>query len=358
MKRVCFLIGNINLTGGTERVTSIIANRLCKEDQYEVSILSLSEGMQPAFPLDPRISLFSLSKEKRSMKKMFFLCLWKIRQFIIHEEIDTLVVVDSISCVFTVPALIGLSVKHICWEHFNFINNNGSKYRDFGRKLAAKYCDIVVTLTLRDTKLWIKGLGKISANMVCIPNPSPYEIAEHTPSKEFKIILAVGRLRYVKGFDLLLKAWAIVCSRNKDWILKIAGDGEEAENLKGLAQTLQIQDRIEFLGSVRDMTACYKNSTFLCLSSRNEGFPMVMLEAQSFGLPIVAFDCETGPSDIIKNNINGVLCGNGDILALSNGILKIINLDDLEYGKYIVSSKENSLNFKIDKIIKLWESIL
>ena len=157
MKKICFLIGNLNQSGGTERVTTLIANALA-EKKYQVSILSLTNGRQPFFELVPSIKTYSLYPEKISFKKNFLGAVWRIRQFITQHQIDTLVVVDSISCIFTVPALFGLKVNHICWEHFNFKNNNGVWLRELSRKFAVLFCDYVVTLTERDKEFWIKSL--------------------------------------------------------------------------------------------------------------------------------------------------------------------------------------------------------
>ncbi len=165
MQKICFLIGDMSLSGGTERVTSIIANELAKR-YYQVSILSLSNGVDSFFKLNESIGLYSLYSQKVSMKKNFIGCCFKIRKFVQQHKIDTLIVVDSISCIFSVPAIWGLKVKHICWEHFNFNVNLGVKFRDIGRQLAARYCDIVVTLTKRDKELWKAGLKKLMLKLL------------------------------------------------------------------------------------------------------------------------------------------------------------------------------------------------
>ncbi|ONG37081.1 hypothetical protein BKE17_12080, partial [Enhydrobacter sp. H5] len=306
MKKICFLIGNLNNSGGTERVTTLIANALAQQD-FQVSILSLADGNQPFFELVPSIKTYSLYTKKISFKKNFFGAVWRIRKFVTQHQIDTLVVVDSISCIFTVPALFGLNIKHICWEHFNFKNNNGVKYRSIGRKWAAKYCDYVVTLTQRDKELWEKGLKKINSKIVSIANPVAYENIENIPSLEYKTILTVGRLTHVKGFDLLITAWARVAQQVPDWKIVIVGSGEDELMLKQMAKDFGVEDSIVFAGQQKNMDRFYRQASFFCMSSRFEGLPMVLLEAQSYGLPIVAFDCDTGPAEIIDHNISGLL---------------------------------------------------
>lgn len=354
MKNICFLIGNMGSTGGTERVTSLIANQFIESNS--VFILSLSEGKNPAFNLDSKIHLDSLFNHKVSMKKNFLSCILRIRKYIQDNKIDTLIVVDSISCVFTVPALIGLNVNHICWEHFNFKVNLGVKFRDLGRKLAARYCDYIVTLTERDRELWIDGLKNVKAKIIAIPNPTPFESINHTPNLDFKTVLSVGRLTYQKGFDLLLDAWALVCKQNSEWTLKIVGGGEDEQALKNQAKELGIENRVIFVPPTKNIAEHYKTASFYCMSSRFEGLPMVLLEAQSYGLPIVSFDCDTGPAEVIKNQYNGNLVESENTFDLAKSIINMtINKD---YLLYIANSKENVENFMSGRIVKKWSNIL
>lgn len=357
MKKICFLIGNLDNSGGTERVTSLIANELA-EKNVDVSILSLSGGTTPFFELKDSIHNYNLYPKHISFKKNFVGVVWKIRQFIKHNQIDTLIVVDSISCVFTVPAVYGLKVNHICWEHFNFNVNLGVKLRDLGRKLAAKYCDYIVTLTDRDKELWERGLEGINAKIVSIANPTPYENVEHLPNTKSKTILALGRLTYQKGFDILIEAWSHVCQESQDWKLRIVGGGEDEKALKDQANSLGISDRIDFIPVTRDVEHHYKTSAFFCLSSRFEGFGMVILEAQSFGLPVVSFDCDCGPTDLIENGINGWLVKNGDIDALAKQILECIDIDNESYIETSRNASKSSSKFSAHHISKKWSVII
>lgn len=357
MKKICFLIGNLNNSGGTERVTSLVANELT-QNNFNVSILSLTDGTNPFFALNADIQTYSLYSKNISFKKNFIGAIWKIRQFVQQHKIDTLIVVDSISCMFTVPALYSLKVKHICWEHFNFNVNLKVKLRDLGRKWASKYCDYIVTLTKRDKELWEQGLQDINAKIIPIANPTPYENVEHRPSLEFKTILTLGRLTYQKGFDSLIEAWAQVCQSNDDWTLRIVGSGEEEEALKNQAKSLDIVDRIDFIPMTKNIEQYYKTSSFYCLSSRFEGLPMVLLEAQAFGLPIVAFDCDTGPAEVIEHSTNGLLVKAGDTMQLASSLLSIINVTNTKYEIMSVNATKNSQSFSMQSIIKTWLSII
>ena len=357
MKRICFLVGNLNNSGGTERVTSLIANELVKEG-FQVSILNLEDGSRPFFNLDDRIYVDYVYSQKVSYKLNFIQTIWKIRNYVLKNKINTFIVVDSISCMLTVPALIGLKVNHICWEHFNFNENVGLKFRDIGRKWAAKYCDYVVTLTKRDKELWENGLDKIKAKIIPITNPTPYENIENIPKLDYKSVLAIGRYTYQKGFDLLLEAWALVCKENKDWVLRIIGSGEDEHNLKKQAKELGISDRIEFIAATKNVEQYYTISSFYCLSSRFEGLGMVLLEAQSFGLPLISFDCDCGPSDIIQNNINGYLVPSGNFKTMAEKILELINISNSDYEIMSENSKKKSKEFYVLRLKNKWIEIL
>lgn len=357
MSKICFFISDINHAGGTERVTNIIANNIASKNN-EVMILSLSGGDAPFFEFDNNIKLHSLFKSKISMKKNGISGILKLRNFVAENKIDTLIVVDSILCVFSVPALMFLKTKHICWEHFNFNVSLGVNYRKFGRILAARYCDYIVTLTKKDKQLWENGIKKIKAKIIPIPNPSPFKDIENLPSLQSKTILSIGRLTYQKGFDLLIEAWALICEKNPGWVLKIVGGGEDEIKLKQIVKQKKIDKYIEFVGQTKNIDFYYKNSAIYCMSSRFEGLPMVLLEAQSYGLPIIAFDCDTGPSELIQQGVNGILVKEFNINILACEIDRFINMNDKIYFKFVENAKKNNKNYFEDNIINFWLDII
>ncbi|MEQ1070050.1 glycosyltransferase family 4 protein [Acinetobacter sp. ACNIH3] len=357
MKNICFLIGDISHSGGTERVTTLIANQLVLN--HCVHVLSLSNGATPFFAQYPTIINNRLFDEKVSMRKHYVAVIKKLRNYLLYHKIDTLVVVDSISCVFTVPACTGLRINHICWEHFNLKVNLGSWFRDLGRWMAAKWCNKIVTLTERDKSFWDKRFDLEHTNkVVAIANPSPFEVQQNIPSLDYKTILCVGRLTYQKGFDLLITAWARVAQQVPDWKIVIVGSGEDEQMLKQMAKSLGVDDSIIFAGQQKNMSTFYRQASFFCMSSRFEGLPMVLLEAQSYGLPIVAFDCDTGPAEIVQHNINGLLVESGNINGLTNSLLELINLSNIQYEKTSSNAVENSVRYSVNPILKQWLSII
>ncbi|MEB3767358.1 glycosyltransferase family 4 protein [Acinetobacter sp. MD2] len=353
--KICFLIGNLNLSGGTERVTTLVANTLVEHGE-QVCILNLAQGEKPFFALDERVENYALHPHAVSMKRHFLATMVKTRQFVKQHHIQHLVVVDSISCVFTVPALIGLKVQHICWEHFNFNVDLGLKLRRLGRSLAARYCDAVVTLTEQDVQLWQQGMAKIQAKLLAIANPSPFAVAATLPTQAAKTVLAVGRLRPEKGFDLLLTAWQQVLTSYPDWTLKIVGSGTQEYALKQQAIDLKIAHSVEWVAATPEIAKEYQRATIYCLSSRFEGFGMVLLEALSFGLPIVSFDCPIGPREILKGSQN-VLIEPEKSLALAAGLEQMMGLNRLTYAEIAQENQRHVADYSAQNIVQQWQQL-
>lgn len=356
MKKICFLIGNLNNFGGTERVTSIIANNLANRG-YDITIASIVNGDRPFFELNENVKYRSLiSSNIKNLAVKSPVIIRNLRKLLIKETTDVLIVVDTISVMFSLPALIGLSVKHIGWEHFNFKSNLGNKKRWLMRRVAARYCDTIVTLTERDKDFWLDNTNNY-AQIVTISNPCPYPIQDNNYSNnENCIVLAVGRLTHQKGFDMLLKAWKKVVDKKPNWKLQIVGDGEESSNLRSLINKEEISNSVEMVGSVTEVAYYYENADIFCLSSRFEGFPMVLLETLSFGLPVVSFDCDTGPEEILKDT-ESVLVAQNDIVMLSKELVSLMNNRE---RRNLISkmSKEKVKQYHPVEIVTKWEDLL
>lgn len=355
MKNICFLVGNIGNSGGTERVVATLVNGL-GDKNYNISILSLYGDNVPYFNISSKVSLSSLYEKNVSLKLNFLNCLKKIRDFCIKNNIDKIVLVDSMLVLFVFPALLGLKIEKICWEHFNFLNNNGSKLREIARKLAAYTCDKVVVLTNKDSFYWKKNIKIIKSKLIVINNPNPF-LQVNKANLNYRTVLAVGRLTKVKGFDLLLDIWRNIKNK-EDWQLLIVGDGEEKITLENLIHEYKVANSVKLLGNIKNIENIYASSSIYCLTSHFEGFPMVLLEAQCFGLPIVAYNCDTGPEDIVVNGYNGFLINKGDKEKYIERLEYMLNLDGSEYEFYKKNSLINSEKFNYKNFLNKWLVLL
>lgn len=358
--KLTFVIGDISACGGTERVTIEIARELAQSG-HEVSILSLFGPAKPWFSVPSTILVRSTNLEPAKGSLRRSLAISRCLEYEACEpSLDAMILVDTILFAFCVPWLWRSSIKIICWEHFNLSTSHGTPMRNVARFLASRLSDKVVVLTERDAETWRRSF-KITSRVQAVSNPIPlfpqYDLTGVRPSQNDLIVLAVGRLTHQKGFDLLLRAWAALdCSTRKGWILRIVGSGEEAATLKALAVELHIDGSIVFVGHLRDVACEYLNASLYVMSSRWEGLPMSLLEAQHFGLPCVSFDCPTGPREVLANE-SGLLASPENPATLAHSLSDLMR-HPAKRAKLAAAALSNSKRYGLPVIVEEWRQLL
>ncbi len=359
---ICFFVGDLNQAGGTERVASVIASEL-QQRCYQIHMLSLQCGDKPFFELADGIHVSQLfTSGGRGMLRLP-LAIVKLRRYLQQHKIDILIDVESMLALYALPAVVGLSIRHICWEHFNYNVDLGKASRRLARKLAACFADDVITLTERDKQFWLTNTS-CKANITAIPNPVTISLPTVINPHKKKIFLAVGRLTYQKGFDLLLQAWAQVAPLHPDWRLRIVGDGEDKDILEQLRCDLNIKSSTEIMPKTKNIAVHYQEAAYFVMSSRFEGFGLVLVEAQAYGLPAISFDCDIGPAEIIKHGETGWLCVAGSVTNLGELMVqamtagKDINTPKSQWNELSEASINNAQRFALELIIKRWKELL
>ena len=170
-----------------------------------------------------------------------------------------------------------------------------------------------------------------------------------------KRVLAAGRLTRQKGFDWLIPAWAQVEAKHPDWKLRICGEGNWRERLEAQVAEHGLQN-LEMPGSCADMADQMSNASIFALSSRFEGFPLILCEAMSKGMAPVAFDCPTGPAEMIRDGENGLIVPLGDIDGFAAALLRMIEDDELRH-RCGPAAAETGRNFKMDAIGPMWDEL-
>jgi glycosyltransferase involved in cell wall biosynthesis len=358
MDKVCFFINNMGLSGGTERITSIIINHLCKRG-FEVHVVNLTHNDKSFFPLDSKAIYTSIDNVKGGGLKAFLKSVKNLRRYLKNHSIDTLVDVESMLALYAVPAVLFLGVNHIVWEHFNYTVDLGRRSRRWARHLAALMADDIVTLTERDRGYWRKA-SWCRATVTAISNPVSFEVSSKKAVIDQKVFLSVGRLADQKGFDLLLDAWNKVTRLYPDWTLKIVGDGEKRSNLEAQISKLSLSNSVSLVPATTEIQQHYMNASVYVMSSRFEGFPMVLLEAMCFGLPVVSFDCNTGPKEIIEPGVTGWLAKPEDVDSLSETMIQAIEvLSNSEvYSEMSMNVLARARAFGIDTFVDKWVKLL
>lgn len=356
--RIVYCINGFYRAAGMERVLADKANWLVAHG-YELTILTTDQQGRPdAFPLDPRIRKFDLGigyeennggslldklvhyphKQRRHRK----LLTQKLSE--IQPDITVSMFCNEVNLL---PKIQDGSRK-VLEIHFSRF-----KRLQYGRKglwslvdrlrsqnderLAARY-DRFVVLTEEDKVYWPQR-----PQLRVIPNPRTFTLPEPAPLQNHAI-LAVGRYCHQKGFDLLLKAWKMIDTQG--WTLRIAGSGDPLEDVPANVIT----------GPSLEMVEEYRNAAFLVMSSRYEGLPMALLEAQAAGLPVVSFACKCGPRDVLTDGVDGLLIPEGDVAALAAGMKRLMDDEDLR-RKMGAAAFRNSEKYDKERIMALWERL-
>lgn len=358
MLNICFLSGDMSRTGGTERVLSIIANELSKQrNKFNIYILSITnENNTSYFRLEKEIKNNRILKSKDvNFKKQYFQIVKGIRHYIKENNIDILIDVEVIASLFSIPATRFTKTKLISWEHFNFYEDNGSHLRIYARKLAARFSNCIITLTEHDKQNYLNNLD-IKGKVEYIYNPIE-EVDDIECNIKSKQIISVGRLTYQKGFDMLCDVAKVVLKDNKGWKWLILGDGEDKDKLRSKIKEYGLENKLILKGNVSNVEEYYKNSSLYVMTSRFEGLPMTLLEAKTYKLPIVSFNCLTGPSEIVKNNINGYLINPENVEAMSNKLNMLMN-DENKLKEFSNNAQIDIEKFKLKPIIEKWGNLL
>jgi glycosyltransferase involved in cell wall biosynthesis len=213
--------------------------------------------------------------------------------------------------------------------------------------------DAFVVLTEGGLRDYEKHLNGDDVKLLRIPN-SARDLGEPADLTA-KTVLAAGRLTKQKGFDLLVPAWAQVAEKHPDWRLRICGEGLMRPRLEELVSEHGLGDSIELPGAC-DMDEAMGSSSIFVMSSRYEGFPLILIEAMSKAMAVVSFDCPTGPADVIDNGRNGLLVPFGDVDALGRAILELIEDEDLR-RRCGPAAAETAATFRIENIGPMWEEL-
>jgi glycosyltransferase involved in cell wall biosynthesis len=252
-----------------------------------------------------------------------------------------------------VAHVVSPSVVRVGQDHMNLRTyNDGLK-----AQIAAVYprLDVVSTLTEGDADDYRRHLeGR--TRVVCMPNGVP-ELGGRRAALDAKVVVAAGRMGPQKGFDRLLPVWAKVAREHPDWELRIWGGGKGIGKLRRQADELGIADSAHIMGFTSKLHEEFADSSLYVMSSRNEGFPMVLLEAMSAGLPVVSYDCPTGPRDIVREGVDGYVVPNGDGDALAAALGRL--MDDAEMRKaFGAAAVEGAARYDIAAIARRWEELL
>lgn len=372
--KIVYCTPSLYIAGGVERVLTLKANYFADIFGYDVTIITTDGNDKPNFfPLSKSVKVLNLNinfeemwhrpflmrlclyfpKEKR-FKKRLTEELYRIRPDItislLRREINFLTDIHDGSK--------KIGEIHINRAHYrNFTPNRSNPFKvifasywKHGLVEKLKRLDRFVVLTEYDRQAW-QEIPHVSV----IPNPLPFYPNQVSLARR-KRVIAVGRYFAEKGYDMLLKAWAIVERKCNDWVLDIYGDGNKTY-YERIAVSLNLdKNRCRLNDSISNVQKEYLDSSFFVCTSRFEGFGMGIVEAMACGLPVVAFDCLWGPRSIITDGEDGLLVENGNVEKLAETMISIMLHPNLikEMGQ---NARNNVRRFNIDTVALKWKRL-
>lgn len=372
--KIVYIYHSFILKGGIERVFCDKMNYLAQNTSYDVTFITFEQGNHPfAYKLNDRIKVVDINCRfvelwnyniikrnilnfilRRKLKKCLTATLKKESPDIV---ISTTEDIKYNYCIFNLPYRF-IVESHV---HMKEIIKSSIKKQFFIHSISKIFfkwklskinkCKLLVALTDADKRDWSKV---INSDIIIIPNILtfyPDKITDY--SKRSKRILCVGRFDKQKGFDLMIKAWAIIADKHKEWKVDIFGDGELNNTLNGLIKNYCLDESITIHPATNHIYDEYMDSSIFAFSSRYEGFGLVLIEAMSCGVPCISFDCPHGPSEIITNGKNGLLVQNGNIDEFANSLDSMIN--NYEQRKFMsINARIDSQKYKRENIMPQW----
>ncbi|HWM08987.1 MAG TPA: glycosyltransferase [Solirubrobacteraceae bacterium] len=336
---VRIVLANAHAMGGTIRTTLELAGRLAEHREVEVIALRRRRARAPFFPFPPgvRVTVLDDGGAPRGLAQR---TLAALPSLLAHPEdhgyraaslwtdlalLRRLRATGGEAVVATRPAWALLAAAAappeavvIAHEHLNFHAYRPALAADVRRRY--RDLDALVVLTEADRA----DYAAVARRVVRIPNPTP-PAGGGLSTGEAPLVAAAGRLTSQKGFDLLIPAFAEVARRRPRWTLRIHGGGPERAALEALIDAEGMRGRIELTGPSRRLGEALAEASLFVLSSRFEGFGLVVLEAMSHGLPVVSFDCPRGPGEIVTPGRDGTLVPPGDVPGLAAAIEALID---------------------------------
>ncbi|MFV9551018.1 glycosyltransferase family 4 protein [Algibacter sp. PT7-4] len=352
--KVDFAISSLR-KGGGERVLVTLANNLANRN-HDISIIIFNDSIE--YEINKKINIVKLNTGNFSNQTLRYtneLYKYYKKKITRPHVLISFMTQTSLSAILVANLF---KIKVIASEHTNHSRTSTNQALvNFTRKFIYKFANKITILTSYDKDFYKKH----GSDVVILPNPCSFKKNKNIKSIKQKTILAVGSLDkyYIKGFDNLLNIVQPILHKHKDWKLMLVGDSSNDgyDFLKELSETLKISNQVVFAGLRNDMQKIMSNCEIFVLSSRTEGLPMVLIEAMSQSMCCVAYNCVSGPSDIISHNINGILVENQNKDKMRKCLDNLIENPNLRLE---LSDKSSEVIAKFDEnlICDKWETLI
>lgn len=354
--KIAYLIEDFAVKGGAERIVAQKANHLSADYGHDVTIVSIyHDERPPAYPLKG-VNIISLNvpftvkntniiRKTLSRTRVLMQAATRFNKAMNTLQPDIIFFTLSLGALL-LPLYRG-KARRIYESH---LARKFTPYNTFF-KLTELKSDAIVCLTSGDAKEY-----KTARRIEVIPNfiDKPKSCVKDYAVKR---AVAVGRLEHQKGFDRLINCWKAAIETHPGWQLDIYGEGPLRDELQRQIDSFRLQEIIKLRGTCADMADRYAQYSLHLMSSRHEGLPMTLLEAQAAGLPSVTFDYEYGAADIVTDGVNGFLVPQNDTKTFTNRLVQIMDSEDLR-AKFGTEAKETAKAFFTENIMWKWQKLI
>lgn len=373
--KIAYLYTSLTTVGGADRMIVQKANYLTDAMGYEVYIITDSQKGRPIFfPLSSKVKHIDVGIDFEQqythgllVRSYYYFTLMHIYKKRISKLLETIkpdIVIttlgrelDFLSRLKDGSIKVGEShiAKSFC-RNFHLTEQRGFLYRQivkYWRKKQEndiKRLDAFVVLTQHDADSW-----KDVKEAYIIPNSLPF-YPQQSSSCEQKKIISIGRFTEQKGYERFIKAWTKVNQKHPDWKVIVYGEGVDQNILESLIKEKAIENNFNLHHPVKNIQDKYLESSIYVMTSRFEGFGMVLAEAMACGVPCISFDCPHGPADIITNGEDGILVEDGNIDKLAEAICKLIENKELRklMGQ---KAKANISRYSKEQVMRQWDEL-
>jgi len=371
--KIVYCIPSLYISGGMERVLTIKANYFADVLGYDITIV-LTDGASkpPYYDLSPKIKVVQLNVDFEQLwslplVKKAWVYLKKQREYKIkltsfltklRPDITVSMLRREINFINSIPdGSVKIGEIHINRQNFRDLDGQD---RNFIKKSIANWWMKQLVRNLKRLKLFVclteedKAKWTELNNVIVMSNPLSFSPSSYSDCSA-KRVIAVGRYVPQKGFDMLIKAWELLAQNHTDWSLYIYGEGER-DYYQKIVEDCHVENSCHLEGPDSKIEKRYQESSIFVLSSRFEGFGVVIVEAMSCGVPAVSFTCPCGPRDIITDGEDGLLVENGNIEQLAEKISFLMDYEE-DRKRMGCNAKQQVTRYKIEYLGKQWENI-
>ncbi|PIG91488.1 glycosyltransferase family 4 protein [Gloeocapsopsis sp. IPPAS B-1203] len=348
--------------GGAERVLVLLAEGFLQQG-HNVAIVTLSGKENDFYQLPPKVTRIALDVMQKSPNlfqavRNNLYRLLQLRRAIQSTQPDVVISFVDQTNITTVLSLQATGYPVIVTEHCDVgIKYGGAIWEKLRRITYPRTAKLVsVSQGVDSAFQWLPARKRmvIYNPLIIRENQHAANLLQFDLHKQW--IVAMGRLTYQKGFDLLIAAFQKIAAQFSDWQLIILGEGELRQELETYVDKLGLSHQVVLPGAVNNPFAILRQAKFFAMASRFEGFPMVHGEALACGLPVISTDCPSGPREIIRDRIDGILVPNGDVTALAMAMQHLMT-DEAARQQLANRAPEVSTRFSLDSAMRQWEAL-